>query len=67
MKYVYLKENPYKYSVIGFHDDLPDEFDLKKYVDYETHYEKLFYSPVNDIFTACSLEIEPQASIDDFF
>lgn len=67
MRYVYLKENPYKYSVIGFLDDLPEEFNLKEYVDYETHYEKLFYSPVNDIFTACSLEIEPQISIEDFF
>lgn len=67
MKYVYLTENPYKYSVIGFHDDLPKEFGLNKYVDYPTHYEKLFYSPVNDIFEACSLEIEPQTSIDDFF
>ena len=67
MKYVYLTENPYKYSVIGFLDDMPEEFGLKKYVDYNTHYEKLFLSPVTDIFTACSLEVEPQASIDDFF
>ena len=67
MKYVYLLENPYKYSVIGFLDDMPEEFGLNKYVDYNTHYEKLFLSPVTDIFTACSLEVEPQASIEDFF
>lgn len=67
IKYCYLKENPYKFSVIGFHEELPKEFNLHKYVDYDIHWEKIFYSPINDIFEACGLTIEKTMSMDDFF
>lgn len=67
MKFVYLKENPYKFSVIGFIDELPKEFGLDEYVDYDTHWEKIFYSPINDVFTACGLTIQKMSRMSDFF
>ena len=67
MKYAYLKENPKRWTVIGFLDDIPEEFGLKEYVDIQTHYEKIFYKPVEDVFTACGLDIEPKVDISSFF
>ena len=67
LKFVYLKENPYKFAVIGFKDEFPKEFDLDEYVDYDTHWEKIFYSPINDVFTACNLKIEKTMTMADFF
>lgn len=67
MKYAYLKENPKHWTVIGFLDDIPEEFGLKEYVDIQTHYEKIFYKPVEDVFTACGLDIEPKVDISSFF
>ena len=67
MKYAYLKENPMHWSVIGFIDDIPDEFSLKEYVDIQTHYEKIFYKPIEDVFAACGLDIEPKVDISSFF
>ena len=67
LKFVYLKENPYKFAVIGFKDEFPKEFGLDEYVDYDTHWEKIFYSPINDVFTACNLKIEKTMTMADFF
>ena len=67
MKYAYLKENPYHWTVIGFIDDIPDEFGLKEYVDTQTHYEKIFYKPIEDVFTACGLDVVPKVDIASFF
>ena len=67
MKYAYLKENPKRWAVIGFLDDIPEEFGLKEYVDIQTHYEKIFYKPVEDVFTACGLDVVPKVDISSFF
>ena len=67
MKYAYLKDNIKHWSVIGFHDDIPEEFGLKERVDIQTHYEKIFYKPVEDVFKACGLDIEPKVDISSFF
>ena len=67
IKFVHLIDNPYKFSVIGFKEDFPEEFKLSDYIDYDTHWDKIFYSKINDIFTACHLSIDNTASISDFF
>ena len=67
MKYAYLKENPKRWNVIGFLDDIPEEFNMKGYVDIQTHYEKIFYKPVEDVFKACGVDIEPKVDISSFF
>ncbi len=45
IKFVYLKRNPYDFSVIGFIDELPKEFGMHQYIDYETQFEKSFKKP----------------------
>ena len=67
MKFAYLNANEYKFTVIGFKEELPEEFELRKRVSYDMHWEKIVYSPLNDVFTACGLSIEKIQSIDDFF
>ena len=40
---------------------------LKEYVDTQTHYEKIFYKPIEDVFTACGLDVVPKVDIASFF
>lgn len=50
IKYVYLIEpNHLMNSVIGAPNILPKEFDLDKYIDYKTMFEKSFLEPVTSI------------------
>lgn len=65
--FVYLKENPYGFKTIAFKDELPPEFNLDEYIDKDVIWEKVFLSPVEDIFTACGYTLEPQLTMDDFF
>ena len=67
IKFVHLSDNPYKFSVMAFKEDFPVEFELNDYVNYDMHWDKIFYSKVNDIFTACGLNIDNTPNIFDFF
>ena len=67
MKYAYLNYNRYGFTVIGFHENLPEEFGLRNSVSYDTHWEKIVYSPINDIFVACDMTLDKITTIDDFF
>lgn len=50
IKYTYLTEpNPINNNTIAFMDNLPKEFGLHKYVNYDIQWEKSFYNPVNQI------------------
>lgn len=47
IKLVYIKPTPYyKYTAIAFKGDIPEEFGLKQYIDYDTMWEKLFVKPI---------------------
>ena len=68
IKFVYLKEpNPVKDKVIGMISEFPGEFDLEKYVDYETQLQKTFLDPLNSVLSAIGWEYEKSASLEDFF
>lgn len=68
MKFIYLKEpNPLRENVIGFVDVLPKKFDLHRYVDYDTQFEKVFLAPLEKIATAVSWSLEDESSLEDFF
>jgi DNA polymerase elongation subunit (family B) len=60
IKFVYLKmPNPLKQDIIGFPNgiNLPEEFNLNKYVDYKTQFEKTFLSPLSGIFESIGWEL----------
>jgi len=68
IKFVQLKEpNPLRENVISFISVLPKEFDLHKYIDYDSQFDKSFLEPLRFIVNAIDWSFERQSTLDDFF
>jgi len=68
IKFVYLKSpNPIKENMISFPNILPSEFGLEKYIDYETQFDKVFLSPIDNLLGAIGWSAEKVDSIENFF
>ena len=68
IKFIKLVEaNPFKFDVISYMTNLPPEFKLQQYVDYDTQFEKTFLDPMRFILDAIGWKAEPQASLEAFF
>jgi len=68
IKFVYLKSpNPIKENMISFPNILPSEFGLEKYIDYETQFNKVFLSPIDNLLSAIGWSAEKVDSIENFF
>jgi DNA polymerase elongation subunit (family B) len=65
IKYCYLRmPNPLKENVIGFIDVLPPEFNLTKWADYTTMYDKGFMSQMNTIMDAIGWSTSTKGTLD---
>jgi DNA polymerase elongation subunit (family B) len=63
IKFLYLKApNPAKDSVISILDVLPKEFNLHKYIDFETQFQKSFLDPLKYILDAIKWTSKKTAS-----
>ena len=68
IKFTYLTlPNPINENVISFVNVLPREFDLNSYVDYDMQFNKSFIEPLKNIITLIGWNVEPVASLEDFF
>mgnify|MGYP003149650262 CR=1 FL=1 len=68
IKFVYLKEpNAIGENTIAFVGKLPTEFELEKYVDYDTIWQKAFVDPLDNILKPIGWHTEPQATLEDLF
>lgn len=67
IKFVYLKVNPTHEKSIAFVDDLPKEFGLDKYVDYDMMFEKTFLSPITDMCEPLHWSTEKKNTLDFLF
>ena len=67
LKFLYLNRNQYGFDVIGFRDKLPKEFELERFVNKESHFEKAFVKPLTDMMGACGWTIEEISTLEDFF
>jgi len=68
VKFVYLKDpNPAGDKVISVIDNLPTEFELEKYIDYDTQFDKSFLQPVKNILNAIGWKNENVGSLESFF
>lgn len=68
MRFCYLTvPNPINENVIGAIDELPPEFGLDKYIDYDTQFDKTFLNPLDQLCQVIQWKTEDTASLEDFF
>jgi len=68
IKFSYLKKpNPFKDTVISYPSRLPKEFDISKFIDYDTQFDKTFIEPIKVILDCIGWSTEKQSTLDDFF
>lgn len=68
IKFCYMKvPNPIGQNIISSVGELPKEFDMHKFIDYETQYEKSFVEPIRSVLECVGWTTEKQATLDDFF
>jgi DNA polymerase elongation subunit (family B) len=68
IKFSYLRmPNPFKDTVISYPARLPKEFDISRYIDYDTQFEKTFLEPIKVILDCMGWSTEKVSSLEDFF
>jgi len=68
IRFSYLKmPNPLRDNVICAFSQLPQEFDLDAYIDYDTQFDKAFMSPLRAILEVINWHEEKQSTLEDFF
>lgn len=68
IKFIYLKEpNPFGSPVIAFPQDPPKEFEIDKWVDYETQFNKAFKEQLKIILDVIGWHTEETSSLEEFF
>ena len=65
IKFVYLtKRNPINENVISFLTELPNELNLKQYIDYDLQFEKTFTDAIDIVVKPLGWNSERQAQLD---
>jgi len=68
IKYIALKEpNPYRNNTMAFQNRIPKEFEIEKWIDYNTQFKKAFLDPLTIVLDSIGWEAEKRNSLDDFF
>jgi DNA polymerase elongation subunit (family B) len=68
IRFVYVKKpNPFQEDVIAFSQELPPEFALHSYIDYDKQFEKVFLDALQIIITSLGWNTSEQSSLEEFF
>jgi DNA polymerase elongation subunit (family B) len=68
IKFCYLKlPNPIQENVISYIQELPKEFGLGKYIDYDLQFSKAFLEPMKVILDSIGWRTEKTVTLDSFF
>lgn len=70
LRFIYLRSpNPIHENVIGWGADgnLPKEFGLHKYVDWDLQFDKTFKDAIENIIEPIGWSTEPRATLEEFF
>jgi DNA polymerase elongation subunit (family B) len=68
IKFCYLKNpNPFRNNTIAFINILPREFDINKYIDYDTQFEKSFIEPLKIILDCINWKTQKISTLEDLF
>ena len=54
-------------NTISFFGDLPKEFGIEKYVDYQTQFEKSFLEPLKNVLQCIGWEHQKRITLGRFF
>lgn len=66
--YIYLRvPNPIQENIITVADNIPEEFGLTNFIDYDMQFEKSFLSPLKTIVDAAGWTLEKTNTLDSFF
>ena len=68
IKFVYLKTpNTIQENIIAFAGELPAEFNLHKYIDYDFMFEKVFLDQLETLIQPIGWSIEEKSNLEEFF
>ena len=68
IKFAYLKKpNPVGDSVIAILNNLPPEFGLNEFIDYDLQFNKSFIEPMSSVMGAIGWKTEHVSTLEDFF
>ena len=68
IKFCYLKKpNPLRENVISVATDLPPEFGLEKYIDYDMQFDKAFIDPIKSITDVLGWDLDNSNTLESFF
>ncbi len=68
IKFCYMKvPNPVQENVLSVLNVLPKEFDLEKYIDYDTQFEKAYLEPLRVIVNTMKWTTEKKSTLESFF
>jgi len=68
IRFVYVRRpNPFEEDVIAFPQELPKEFGLHQYIDYDKQFEKTFLDALQGVIDPLGWKVEQQSSLEDFF
>lgn len=68
IKFAYMKlPNPIRENVFSTPGEMPSEFALDKYIDYDLQFEKAFIDPIKNILEAIGWELEERSTLKRFW
>jgi DNA polymerase elongation subunit (family B) len=68
VRFVYVsKPNPFNEDVIAFPQELPKEFGLHQFIDYDKQFEKTFLDALTSVIEPLGWSVEEKSSLEDFF
>ena len=68
IKFIYLKTpNPIGENVIAYLQELPKEFGIDRYIDYELQFSKAFLEPLKSVLDCIGWEVERRNNLSGFF
>ena len=68
IRFIYVKKpNPFNEDVIAFPQELPKEFGLHNFIDYDLQFQKTFLDAVQNIIQSLGWNVEEQSSLENFF
>jgi DNA polymerase elongation subunit (family B) len=68
IKFCYLKMPNYiQENVIAFNSVIPDEFNIREFVDYDKQFDKAYIEPLKNILDVIGWSTEKRMTLEDFF